>query len=143
MKALRRIHLILGLLTIVAFVLTGQYMDRVHGHLRFMDPAPRLLFRSGHIYLLFSGLLNCMLGMTKALRPYRWRKVLAGAGSLALLPTPALFLVGFFREPWMEGLNRPFARLAIYCSLAGVIFYLLAHATFSARQMENQKSVIS
>ena len=136
MNALRRIHLVLGLLTIVAFVLTGQYMDRVHGHLRLMDAAPRLLFRSGHIYLLFSGLLNCMLGMTKALQPDPWRKVLAGTGSLVLLATPALFLVGFFREPWMEGLNRPFARWAIYFSLAGVVFYLLAHATFSARQLE-------
>lgn len=143
MTVLRRIHLILGLLTIVAFVLTGQYMDRVHGHLGSMDPLPRMLFRSGHIYLLFSGLLNCLLGMTEMLKADLWRKVVAGIGSLALLVTPAFFLIGFFREPWMEGLNRPFARLAIYLSLAGVIFHLLAHTTFSSRRMEKQRGVTS
>ena len=136
MNALRRIHLILGLLTIVAFVLTGQYMDRVHDHLRLMDPTPRWLFRSGHIYLLFSGLLNCLLGVAKAFKPDPWRKGLAGIGSLALLTTPPLFLIGFFREPWIGGFDRPFARQAIYLSLAGVLFYMLAHTTFSTRQME-------
>lgn len=143
MNALRRIHLILGLLTVVAFVLTGQYMDRAHDHLRLMDATPRWLFRSGHIYLLFSGLLNCLLGMAKALNPDLWRKVLAGIGSLALLATPALFLVGFFREPLIGGFERPYARLAIYLSLAGVLFYLLAHSPFFTRHLEKQSSVTS
>jgi len=51
---MRRLHLIVGLGGVVAFLLTGQYMDRVHDHLRDMDPTPRLLFRSTHIYLLLS-----------------------------------------------------------------------------------------
>jgi hypothetical protein len=123
---LRRLHLMLGLLALIAFALTGQYMDRVHDHLRDMEAAPRLLFRSAHIYLLFSGLLNCVLGLARGPETAPWRRGTAIAGSLCLLATPPLFLLGFFRESWMEGLNRPYCRLAVYLSLAGVLFHLLA-----------------
>lgn len=130
MSRLRRLHLALGLLTIMAFLLTGQYMDRIHGHLREMNAAPRLLFRSAHIYLLFSGLLNCLLGLSAMVRSpgdALWRRVATIVGSLCLLATPALFLAGFFREPWLGGLVRPYSRLGIYLSLAGVLFHLLTH----------------
>lgn len=126
MILIRRLHLALGLLTLIAFVLTGQYMDRYHGHLHDMAPAPRLLFRSAHIYLLFSGLLNCAVGMVGLPPPETWRRVLVVIGSLILLTTPALFLLAFFKEPWLEELARPYARPAIYGSAAGVLLHLLA-----------------
>lgn len=126
MILIRRLHLALGLLTLIAFVLTGQYMDRYHGHLHDMAPAPRLLFRSAHIYLLFSGLLNCAVGMISLPPPELWRRVLVVLGSLILFTTPALFLLAFFKEPWLEELARPYARPAIYGATAGVLFHLLA-----------------
>ena len=51
---MRRFHLGAGLLGVLAFLATGQY----HEHLRGMDDAQRLLFRSAHIYLLLASLLN-------------------------------------------------------------------------------------
>ncbi len=126
---LRKIHLILGLLTIVAFILSGQYMDRYYGHLANMEPAPRLLFRSSHIYLLFSGLLNCLAGLNRATPTEPWRRAAGLLGSLLLLATPPLFVLAFFYEPWLTGLARPYARIGIYLSLAAVLFQMLARAT--------------
>ncbi|HVK08649.1 MAG TPA: hypothetical protein VM597_07715, partial [Gemmataceae bacterium] len=63
---MRRLHLALGLLGVVGFLSTGQYMDRIHDHLRGMDDARRLLFRSTHLYLLFGSLLNLALGLSLA-----------------------------------------------------------------------------
>jgi hypothetical protein len=54
---MRRFHLGVGLLGVIAFVGTGQY----HEHLRGMTDAQRLLFRSTHIYLLLASLLNLYL----------------------------------------------------------------------------------
>src|ERR1043165_8916326 len=44
---MKRFHLIFGLVMLVVFLLTGQYMDRVHEHLRNMADGPRMLYRRG------------------------------------------------------------------------------------------------
>ncbi len=121
---LRRVHLAVGIAALVAFVLTGQYMDRVHAHLDGMADAPRMLFRSAHIYLLFAALLNLLLGVY--LRPAHAAlgRALQLAGSAALLATPAMFTAAFFAEPWLPELLRPWARPAIYLSLAGALAHV-------------------
>lgn len=141
MILIRRLHLALGLITLIAFVLTGQYMDRYHGHLHDMAPAPRLLFRSAHIYLLFSGLLNCAVGLI-ALPPAEiWRRVLAVIGSLLLLTTPPLFLLAFFKEPWLEQLARPYARPAIFGATAGVLLHVLARLSPERTRSHTRKEI--
>lgn len=60
---MRPLHLVVGLVGVVGFIATGQYMDLAHDHLRGMDDARRLLFRSTHIYLLFGALVNLALGL--------------------------------------------------------------------------------
>ncbi|HUF30650.1 MAG TPA: hypothetical protein VMM77_08270, partial [Gemmatimonadaceae bacterium] len=59
---MRRLHLAVGMLALLVFILTGQYMDRVHEHLTGRPDGPRLLYRSAHIDLLFAALLNLLLG---------------------------------------------------------------------------------
>lgn len=141
MILIRRLHLALGLITLIAFVLTGQYMDRYHGHLHDMAPAPRLLFRSAHIYLLFSGLLNCAVGLIALPPPEIWRRVLIVIGSLILLTTPPLFLLAFFKEPWLENLARPYARLAIYGATAGVLLHLMARLSPERARSYTRKEI--
>jgi hypothetical protein len=122
---LRRLHLGLGVVTLVAFVLTGQYMDRFLNHLHGMSDGPRMLYRTAHIYLLFSGLLNVLAGIYFVPARAGWRRVLQGIGVLMLLSAPLFFAVGFFREgprSLAEGtLARPFARQGIYACAAGVL----------------------
>jgi hypothetical protein len=120
---MRRFHLVVGLVGVVAFLLTGQYMDRVHNHLAGMDPTPRLLFRSTHIYLLLASLVNLALGLylTPAVGP--WRTWLRHAGSALVLSGPVLLGIGFFVEPWLTGLDRPYSRPALYGALAGMLLH--------------------
>lgn len=122
----RRAHLLAGFTFLVGFVLTGQYMHRVHAHLQGMPDGPRLLYRSAHIYLLFSALLNLLLGAYVQLAVDRLRRALQLAGSIALMATPVLFTLAFFREPTLTGLMRPWARPAIYLSLAAVLMHVAA-----------------
>ncbi len=122
---MRRLHLVVGLVGVVAFLLTGQYMDRAHDHLHGMDPTPRLLFRSTHIYLLLASLINFALGLY--LSPTSgWRVWLRHAGSLLVLIAPPLLLIGFFVEPWLTELARPFSRPALYGALAGMILHAVS-----------------
>ncbi|HEX9165732.1 MAG TPA: hypothetical protein VF862_07455 [Gemmatimonadales bacterium] len=144
--SLRRLHLLVGLATVVLFGLTGLYMHFRYDHLRGMTDATRLLFRSTHIYLLFSGLLNVALGLSGAGDNGREREKAGGTaaggttaggaaagpgllraiGSVLILVGPLLFLAGFLREPFLGALARPFSRPAIYAALAGMALHWVA-----------------
>ncbi len=134
MRKLRIVHAAVGLLSIVAFVLTGQYMHHVHNHLRGMPDAPRMLYRSAHIYLLLSGLLNMTLGAY--LEPFQGRieKRLQAAGSVVVLAAPILFLTSFLTESGSHTLHRPIARAAIYLSFGGIVLHFLAANAFLKRR---------
>ena len=124
--AIRRLHLIVGLAGIVAFLATGAYMDRVHGHLRGYDETTRLLYRSTHIYLLLAAVTNLGLGLYLSPASARWRRVLQAIGSILLLVAPWLFLAGFCTEPYLSELQRPWTRPAVYGSFAGALLHLAA-----------------
>ena len=121
---MRQLHLAIGIVGVVGFLATGQYMDRAHDHLHGMDDARRLLFRSTHIYLLLTALVNLALGLN--LRPARgWRHWVRQAGSLLVLGSPFLAAAGFFIEPWLTNLDRPYTRPAVYGCLTGMVLHLL------------------
>jgi hypothetical protein len=120
----RWLHLAVGVAGVVGFLGTGQYMDLVQDHLRGMDDARRLLFRSTHLYLLFGSLVNLALGLY--LRPaLGWRRWVRPVGSVLVLATPFLAAAGFFTEPWLSGLERPYSRPAAYGCLAGMMLHLV------------------
>ena len=61
-SVLRVIHLIVGIGAFYAFGRTGLFMDQQLDHLVGMADGPRALYRSAHIYLLFSALIHLTLG---------------------------------------------------------------------------------
>src|SRR5258706_15772198 len=69
----RLFHKITGVLTVLIFLGTGQYM-RLNGPALFQsDPTVRMMFRSNHIYILMAGLINIGIGsfIVLCLRPRR------------------------------------------------------------------------
>ena len=59
---LGKIHFVFGILVILLFLGSGQYMDHYYGHLRDMELMNRALFRAGHLYILLFGLIHVALG---------------------------------------------------------------------------------
>jgi hypothetical protein len=128
---MRLLHLIVGLLGVAAFLASGLYMHYGYDHLRGMDDVHRLQFRSTHIYLLLCALVNLALGLY--LVPANdWRKWVQLLASAIILATPFLAAVGFYYEPWMPGLYRPYSRLAAYGSLAGMALHGVANLRWPA-----------
>jgi hypothetical protein len=99
-------------------------MDKVHDQLRGMDDARRLLFRSAHLYLLFGSLVNLALGLYLSPAP-GWRRWVRPVGSVLILAAPFLAAAGFFTEPWLSELERPYSRPAAYGCLAGMMLHLV------------------
>src|SRR5437868_3993345 len=102
---MRRLHLVVGLVGLAAFLASGQYMDRVYDHLRGLDDTRRMLFRSTHIYLLFAALLNLALGLYLVAEAPAWRRWLQRLGSALVAAAPVLLAAGFLIEPWLDGLD--------------------------------------
>jgi hypothetical protein len=123
---MRKFHLFFGLAVLITFVLTGQYMDRYHEHLRGMADGPRMLFRSRHIFILLSGLLHLGIGTYWRTRSTPSRRALQLIGSLLITIAPMLFLVAFIYEPWLEHLYGPYARVGIYGIAAGTLLHVFS-----------------
>lgn len=124
MSELRRIHFWVGFLGIIIFLLTGQYMYHVHDHLKGMQNETRMLFRSAHIYFLLSSLINLVLGVYLVPFQQRHRAILQYIASILLLVSPFFLLAGFFTEPHMSDLARPYSRVGLY-ALFGSSFVFL------------------
>ena len=115
-------HLAVGVLGLVLFVLQGQYMDQVHDHLAGMDDAPRMLFRSSHIYLLLVSVANLVAGVYMTDSGHGVPAIVRVPVSAALLLAPVGLIAGFFLEPAMDELLRPYTRPALYALfVAGVL----------------------
>jgi hypothetical protein len=140
-RALLKAHRILGLLGILVFILSGQYMHWFLQHLSGMPDGPRLLHRTAHIYLAWSSLLNLLLGcygqFAKGLAA-RTAQALASLGLMASLPLLAL---SFLFESNAADLTRPIAAMAVYLSAAGVLVHAGCHR-FSQRRAIRADSVI-
>ena len=133
----RRFHAVLGVVLVAAFLLTGQYMDKVHAHLAGMADGPRLLYRSRHIYLLMSALLNVALAAYLVPSPSRlaWRLQLAGS-TIVTAASVAMVVAFFYDAPHASPgqLGTWWSRGAIYGLVAGVLMHAVAGALHSSRQ---------
>jgi ABC-type Na+ efflux pump permease subunit len=123
---MKKVHLIFGIFVLIIFVLTGQYMDRHFNHLVGMPDAPRLLYRTRHIFILFSGLLNLALAAYFTARLERRQRILQTLGSLLIVAASILFIVAFFYEPKLQGLYTPLSHRGAYMIAGGTLFHLLS-----------------
>jgi len=134
-----RFHRWFGVALVVAFLLTGQYMETLVVH--DMAAGPRLLYRSRHIYILMAALINLALGASIARRETRSPRVAQTIGSVLLALGSLLLLAAFFADPGQVDrvpFDVPFSRFGIYGVAAGTVLHALAAATSAARQSAPQ-----
>ena len=123
---MKRLHLLVGALTLFLFLLTGQYMDYLEVRTNALGETARVMFRSRHIYLLLAGLVNLGLGAYFAGRPRGWPRALQLLGSALVVVAPALMLAAFFTEPGAPGLRRHFTLPAVIILAAGTLLHALS-----------------
>lgn len=120
------LHQTIGIVVVIIFLLTGQYLEIYYPHMEEVGDGMRMLFRSRHIYILLAGLINIGIGTYFSYRKERWRRVLQLTGSVLVLIAPFLLLAAFFYEPLLPNLQRTFTLPAIEFLLAGTLLHLLS-----------------
>jgi hypothetical protein len=116
---LKKGHLIIGLIGLIVFVLTGQYMHWHFNHMEAMADGPRLMYRTAHIYILWAALLNLVLGLYVQPTEGTMRRRIQQAGSVAIMISAVLVTISFFTDSQNVTLWRGWARIGIYLALAG------------------------
>jgi hypothetical protein len=114
-----RAHWVVGLLTLLIFPLTGQYMLHVAGapHL---DSVPRLVFRSRHLLLLAAAVANLALSNSQPF--HRAQR----AASVLIMLSPVFLLAGFFIDPSRGLHSSTVFRLGMYSLFtAGVLLAIV------------------
>ena len=135
---MRTLHRIFGVLVILVFLLTGQFMDFHDPKVSEMtDEGTRMMFRSRHIYILLAGLLNLGVGVYFTYWRERWRRVLQLVGSALLIIAPLMMIGAFFYEPTLKGLQRTLTLPAIVALVIGVFCHLFS----GMRQGKNSTTV--
>lgn len=123
---MNKVHLAFGALLILAFLLTGQFMDRFYNHLEGMPDGPRMLYRTRHIFILLSGLLNLGIGTYLRVRRDLRRSICQWCGSASIMAASTLFVVAFFYEPTLSDLKTPLSHWGAYVIVAGVMLHIIS-----------------
>ena len=122
-STLRKTHLVVGAITILAFLITGLIMRLHEPPVAGMEWADRLLFRSRHIYILCAGLVNLAIGVNFGLPERAIRRGIAIAGTLLMLVGTVLLFFAFFAEPMAGRLPGALSRLGLFALFGGVLLY--------------------
>lgn len=121
---MKRFHLIFGLTVVIVFLITGEYMEYIQN--RLLSDGTRMLYRSRHIYILLTGLLNLGMGTYLSLRPSGWRRTMQIVGSVLIVLAPVLLLVGFFSEPERGPDHTVVAPLGIFAVALGTLMHFFS-----------------
>lgn len=123
---MKKAHLIFGVLIVVGFLLTGQYMDKFHNNLVGIADGPRLLYRTRHIFILLAGLLNLGIGAYFTYRLEPWRRTMQLLGSLLIFIASLLFVIAFFYEPGLSDLHTPLSHWGTYTIATGAVLHVIS-----------------
>lgn len=110
---LARLHLLVGIIGMLVFVLTGQHMAHVHNGLLDMADGPRVLIRSAHLYIMLSSAINIVIGIYATEQK---TSVLQWLISIVLLTAPIFMTLEYFYGTLDVNSLRPYA----YFSLVAV-----------------------
>ena len=119
---LRKSHLIVGLILLVIFPLTGAYLRYRIPHLMQDSDRFRFSMRGNHVYILLSGLIHLSLGVYLRRIHSNWLSKLQTTGSILLTFSSTIVLAAFFLEP-KSVLDRPYTSLAMFTALAGMLLH--------------------
>jgi len=124
---MRSVHLIIGLLFLVVFLLTGQFMEHHTPLMTSLPDGTRLLYRSRHIYILASAVANTLLGLYLTASNPGWRRLAQHSGSALFLLAPFLLTAAFMIEPGRKVDAAPGnAAYGLFALFLGTMVHLLS-----------------
>ena len=122
---LRKLHFVVGLAGLAAFIVTGVYMRAGFPDLYAANDVLRYLYRSNHVYVLLASLVNLALGVHLTPVEPGWRATASLLGSLLALASPVVLCFAFFIEAPVASPQRVWTLLGVSTVAAGIALHVL------------------
>jgi hypothetical protein len=133
MMNLGRWHRWVGTLTILAFLATGILLKFRPPDIFESHEVAHHLFRTNHVYILLSGLLNLAIGLDWAARRRPRARALQLVGSILLVAGPLLLVIAFIVEPARPSVHRPITAAGVMTLFLGTMSHVVAKAADKKR----------
>jgi len=125
-KSVRRLHLLVGFVTLAAFLASGMYMRLHIPPVAFLGDGRHVMFTSRHIYILAAALIHLMLGAYVTPVPARAGRVTQMIGSTLLVAAAVLLMAAFVYEPVAARGRTLVSALGLFALFGGAIIHVLA-----------------
>ena len=125
---LRKLHFVVGLAGVAAFIVTGVYMRAGFPDLYAANEVLRYLYRSNHVYVLLASLVNLALGVHLTPVAPGWRTRVSLLGSLLALASPVVLCFAFFLEAPVPSPQRVWTLTGVIAVAAGIALHVLGGA---------------
>jgi hypothetical protein len=122
---LRKLHFAVGLAGVVAFLVTGAYMNAGFPELYAGNEVMRYLYRSNHVYVLLASLVNVALGVHIVPAAPGWRATVSLVGSFLALASPVVLCFAFFFEAPLATPERVWTLAGVVALTAGIALHAL------------------
>lgn len=130
---MKRLHLLVGSLAMLAFVSTGQLMRHHSPPVPSLGPELHLMYVSRHIYILGAAVANLLLGLYLPAALDGWRRAVRRLGSVLFLSSPLFLSWAFLAEPPGGLAGRSWrVALGLYALFLGTLAHLAAAPRSSA-----------
>lgn len=122
---LKRLHFVVGLVFFIIFWLSGAYLKFVAWDALNNDDVLRVVFRSGHVYILMAALINLVLSSYLILNTTKGAQFVQGLGSLLLITAPVLLTFSFIETT--TGIEvRALTFLGAISMTVGVVLHIVS-----------------
>jgi hypothetical protein len=121
---LATIHLLVGSVTLVVFLVSGGYMRLHDPPIDALGPGLHLMFVSRHIYILAAALIHLVLGAYVRPAPTRGARVVQRIGSILLVVAAGLLIAAFVGEPMAGRYRTPVSSFGLYSLFAGALLHV-------------------
>ena len=126
----RRLHLIVGLAAVAAFLASGRFMRTHFPEVYAGNESIRYLLRANHIYILMSGLVNLMAALAVKPVASNWRVAVSWLSTACLLIAPVLLAAGFWFEAVSGMAVRRFTFYGVLSLVVGVVSAYISSMRF-------------
>jgi hypothetical protein len=125
---IRKLHFVVGLAGVAAFLVTGAYMRAGFPDLYAANEVLRYLYRSNHTYVLLASLVNVALGVHLTPAARGRRATVSLVGSLLVLAAPVVLCFAFFLEAPVPTPERVWTLVGVIAVTAGIALHVLGGA---------------
>jgi hypothetical protein len=119
MHGIRKVQILFGTALFIAFLLTGQYLQRVFVPVHQADLALRMMARANHLAILFLSLLNVTGALVEFGSGSRRIRLLGSASRMFVMLSGLVFVAVFATQPEELAFPREYVLMGVVLALAG------------------------